>query len=67
MAYNMKDPRIVRQIGVEALYTSLGAVGMANFFRQFDLGIGDYTKERNTINGDLTVDEISAQILATRK
>ena len=37
-AYNLKDPRIVRQIGLNALLNSLGPVGMANFLRQFDTG-----------------------------
>ena len=67
VVYNMKDPRIVRQIGLEALVNSLGPVGMAYFFQQFDIGTGDYTKERDALNGDMTVDEICAEILAARK
>ena len=66
-AYNLKDPRIVRQIGLNALLNSLGPVGMANFLRQFDTGTGDYTKERDTLNGNQTVDEIYDEILAIRK
>jgi hypothetical protein len=66
-AINVKDPRVVRQIGVEALTKSLGPVGMANFFRQFDTGSGDYTKERAAINGDLTIDEICEEIRAGEK
>jgi len=66
-AFNLKDPRVVRQIGMNALVKSLGPVGIANFFRQFDIGTGDYTKERDTINGSQTVDEIYYEILAMRK
>jgi len=66
-AFNLKDPRVVRQIGMNALVNSLGPVDIANFFRQFDIGTGDYTKERDTINGSQTVDEIYYEILAMRK
>ena len=66
MAYDLKNPRVVRQIGMDALRNALGPVGLVNFMRQFDNGHGDYTKEREAINGDLTVDEIAAEILAAR-
>lgn len=59
---NIKDPKIVRQVGVEALAKSLGPVGMANFFRQFDTGSGDYTKERETILPEFSIDEICKEI-----
>jgi len=66
-AYDLNNPLVVRQIGMEALRKALGPVGLAMFIRQFDNGYGDYTKERAEINGDLTVDEIAAEILAARK
>jgi hypothetical protein len=35
---------------------------MANFFRQFDTGSGDYTKERETILPEFSIDEICKEI-----
>ncbi|MDR1564958.1 MAG: hypothetical protein LBS74_08385 [Oscillospiraceae bacterium] len=64
---NVKDPRVVRQIGVDALLKSLGPVGMINFFHQFDTGSGNYTKERLEINGDIAVDDIYNEIVANRE
>jgi hypothetical protein len=36
----------IRKIGIDALADALGPVDMARFLQSFDLGSGDYTKER---------------------
>ncbi|RLG58032.1 MAG: hypothetical protein DRN95_04955 [Candidatus Hydrothermarchaeota archaeon] len=37
----------IRKIGIDALAKSLGPIGMVRFIQSFDLGSGDYTKERS--------------------
>jgi len=37
----------IRKIGIEALTKALGPVEMVKFIQSFDLGRGDYTKERS--------------------
>ena len=36
----------LRKIGIDVLAKSLGPTGMLRFIQSFDLGRGDYTKER---------------------
>ena len=47
----------IRKIGIEALAEALGPVDAVRFLQSFDLGRGDYTKERSHVLG-LTLDEI---------
>jgi len=37
----------IRKIGIKALAQSLGPIGMVRFLQSFELGYGDYTKERH--------------------
>ena len=37
----------LRRAGLEALTRELGAVGMARFLQQFEIGWGDYSVERH--------------------
>ena len=48
----------IRNAGIDALTKALGPVGMARFMQQFDMGRGDYTKERHLLIKDLSIDEI---------
>jgi hypothetical protein len=41
-----KNTNEVRRAGVEALIKDLEILGTVNFLRKFDMGHGDYTKER---------------------
>ncbi len=52
----------IQNKGDEILCEHLGIVGMLKFIQQFDLGFGDYTKEREKILGNPTIDEIKAEI-----
>jgi hypothetical protein len=58
-----KDINSIRRLGINALTEKLGPIGMIEFMRQFDSGYGDYTKERHSWLNDLTIDEISKEII----
>jgi hypothetical protein len=56
----------IRQLGLEILNRELGPVGMVRFLQQFEMGQGDYTKERHRCLDKFTVDEIANQIQKKR-
>ena len=62
-----KDPNTIRKAGIESLTKGLGPVGMAYFLRQYDMGEGDYTKERHELLKDVTLDDIKRDLKALRK
>ena len=51
------NPVILRQLGIEALVKALGPVGMVRFMRQFDMGSGNYTEERETLLSGITMED----------
>ena len=56
----------IRKRGIEALAKALGPIGMVRFIQSFDLGKGDYTKERfQWLEQDM--DEIIDEIERKRK
>lgn len=56
---NLNNPLEIRTAGMRALEDVLGCVGVVRFIQQFDLGYGDYTKERQN-KPDEDFDEIDA-------
>ncbi len=44
--------------GLDALIRALGIADAARFLQQYGPGIGDYTAERDTLLGDLSMDEV---------
>jgi len=56
------SPNEIRMKGLEALAEALGPVGMVRFLQQFDLGKGDYTKDRGKWLDELTIDDIIEHI-----
>lgn len=54
---NLNNPMEIRSIGMQALKDALGPIGMVRFIQQYDLGYGDYTKERQE-EPDIGLDEI---------
>ena len=56
---NLNNPLEIRAVGMKALKGALGPVGMVRFMQQYDLGYGDYTKERQN-EPDADFDEIDA-------
>ena len=57
----------IRKLGYEALVEKLGPVGMVRFLQQFEMGKGDYTKERDRWIGDVTVKDLIEEIRKKRK
>ena len=56
---NLNNPLEVRTIGIQALREALGPVGAVRFMQQYDMGYGDYTKEKKN-EPDLNLDQIAA-------
>ena len=54
---DIRSTEEIRRIGIEALAEALGPLDAVRFLQSFDLGRGDYTKERSHVLG-LTLDEI---------
>lgn len=46
-------------VGMRVLKDALGPVGLVRFMQQYDVGYGDYTKERQS-EPDIDIDEIDA-------
>jgi hypothetical protein len=58
---DVRSTEEIRRIGIEALAEALGPLDAVRFLQSFDLGRGDYTKERSHVLG-LTLDEIISGI-----
>ena len=56
----------IRKLGIDALAEALGPVDMARFLQSFDLGSGDYTKQRAKWL-DQSLEEIVGEIKRRRK
>ena len=52
----------IRRLGIEALTQALGPAGMARFMQQFEMGSGDYRRDRDQILGNITLEEIFISI-----
>ena len=63
---DIRSTEEIRRIGIEALAEVRGPVDAVRFLQSFDLGRGDYTKERSHVLG-LTLDEIFMGIEKTKK
>ena len=61
LAVNYRNPSTIRKLGIDALCKELGAVGMAYFIRQYEVGEGNYTKEKYEIK-DYTMEELEAML-----
>ncbi|MCL2722757.1 MAG: hypothetical protein FWD47_15615 [Treponema sp.] len=53
---------VIRQEGLKVLTKKLGVAGTAVFIRQFENGNGNYTKERDNLLKDISIDDIAASI-----
>lgn len=58
---NINNPMEIRMVGMKVLKDALGNVGVVRFLQQYDLGYGDYTKEKQN-EPDLSLDEIDAML-----
>lgn len=57
----------IQNRGYQVLQDHLGIVGMLKFIQLFDIGSGDYTKDRESLLGNPTIDEIKAEIEQIKK
>lgn len=57
----------IKLLGIEALTQALGPAGMGLFMHQFEMGSGDYTRDRDKILGDITLEEIFKSIEERRR
>ena len=55
---NVRNPASIRRIGLNALKRELGTVGATYFLRQFSIGQGDYTTERDTLLQGITLEDV---------
>ena len=62
MAPLRTTPTRIREKGLDALVKALGPVDMARFLQQFELGSGDYTRDREEWLRNITVDGAVAEI-----
>ena len=60
-------PAQIRKQGIEALVKALGPVGMVRFLQQFDMGSGDYTRDREKWLRGLRVRDTVEEIRKRRK
>lgn len=58
---NINNPMEIRMVEMKALKDALGNVGAVRFLQQYDLGYGDYIKEKQN-EPDLSLDEIDAML-----
>ena len=57
----------INQQAIRLLYQELGVVNAVRFLKQFTVGFGDYTREREALFGKKTLDEIIDEIEKKRR
>jgi len=62
MNVQMMTPQQIRVAGLAALSRELGLVGMIRFMQQFEMGQGDYSKDRHGWLDKYTVDDIAKMV-----
>ena len=66
MVTRTQPPIELTEEALKILYRELGVVNTLRFLNQFMIGLGDYTRERDELFGDLTLNEIIAEIKRDR-
>ncbi len=57
----------INRQAIRLLYRELGVADAVRFLRQFTAGFGDYTRERELLFGQKTLEEIVGEIEARRQ
>ncbi len=57
----------INQQAIRLLYQELGVVNAVRFLKQFTVGFGDYTQEREVLFDSKTLDQIMNEIEQRRK
>jgi hypothetical protein len=60
-------PQQIRTAGIAALSRELGVVGMIRFMQQFEMGQGDYSKDRHTWLDQYSVADIAKLVQEKKK
>ena len=55
-------PQQIREAGLEVLSRELGVAGMIRFMQQFEMGKGDYSKDRHQWLDQCSVDDIAQMV-----
>ncbi len=66
MTGEVKPLAEINQQAIRLLYRELGAVNAVRFLKQFTAGFGDYTKERDMLFDQKTLEEIVGEIESRR-
>jgi hypothetical protein len=62
MNVQMMTPQQIRVAGLAALSRELGVVGMIRFMQQFEMGHGDYSKDRHQWLDQYSVNDIAKMV-----
>lgn len=57
----------INRQALHLLYQELGVVNAVRFLKQFVVGLGDYTRERDVLFGEKTLDEIVEEMEKQRR
>lgn len=66
MGTQRATPTQIRKRGLEALAKALGPVGMVRFMQQFEMGSGNYTRDREQQLKGVTVHDVVEEIKSHR-
>ncbi|HEX6987817.1 MAG TPA: hypothetical protein VF170_20720 [Planctomycetaceae bacterium] len=66
MTPTVMPPAELTAVAIRILCREMGVVNTIRFLNQFTAGSGNYTEERDRINGPITVDEALAEIKRRR-
>ncbi|MEW6578704.1 MAG: hypothetical protein AB1435_05865 [Chloroflexota bacterium] len=67
MTTEVKPLAEINQQAIRLLYREMGIANAVRFLRQFTAGFGDYTRERDTLFGQKTLEEIVGEIESQRQ
>ena len=67
MNVQLMTPQQIRAAGLTALARELGLIGMIRFMQQFELGQGDYSKDRHQWLDEYAVDDIAKMVQEKKK
>ena len=67
MITEVKPLAEINQQAIHLLYQELGVINAVRFLKQFTVGFGDYTKEREVLFDGKTLDQIVNDIEQMRK
>ncbi len=67
MIIEVKPLAEINQQAIHLLYQELGVINAVRFLKQFTVGFGNYTEEREVLFGSKTLDQIVNEIEQMRK